>query len=482
MTSRSRLILGVFATAVAAACSMDGVELGEERSEAAQAVTRHGRTRAGKRRFDTALPETNGRACATCHVESQHGTLSPADVASRLAADPSDPLFNRIDADDPTALTPTFDHLKNGLVRVRLRLPDNVDLINADGTAVVTPADRTIEVWRGVPSIENVALTAPYQFDGRATTLEEQALGALQAHSEFACEPAYAVLRLIADFQKTVFSSPGVARVAELLDAGVPESEIPDPDPVLSPEETEGKTIFERACAACHGGVRGNEIVNRAVHDQLFFQLRPDGNLQFMQVPAGPGGELAWVPVLAADHEHDEFLNLGFAFGTHLTQIPPELGGVPNPTGLVFPQFRLRFYADGTRARQVTDLPPVPVFDPTRPNGVALDENGAPIVGPAFFPQWFSTDPGRALITGDPADFEAFDIPQLRGIARTSPYMHDNSLPTLRDVIDAYSRFIIGLIPAMETPPVFPPEAPGLPPEALSPHEKDVLVAYLNKL
>jgi hypothetical protein len=64
------------------------------------------------------------------------------------------------------------------------------------------------------------------------------------------------------------------------------------------------------------------------------------------------------------------------------------------------------------------DLPPVPTFaDPSNPFVPATDANGAPIVGPTFLPQLFSTDPGRAAITGAPHDFEAFDVPALRGIA-----------------------------------------------------------------
>ena len=40
---------------------------------------------AGQRLFDQALSGTNGRACATCHPESDHTTLLPASVVARLA-------------------------------------------------------------------------------------------------------------------------------------------------------------------------------------------------------------------------------------------------------------------------------------------------------------------------------------------------------------------------------------------------------------
>ena len=52
-----------------------------------------------------------------------------------------------------------------------------------------------------------------------------------------------------------------------------------------------------------------------------------------------------------------------------------------------------------------------------------------------------SPDPGRALITGNPDDFNAFKIPTLWGVARTAPYFHDNSAKTLEDVMRHYQAF-----------------------------------------
>ncbi|HET6149911.1 MAG TPA: hypothetical protein VFH68_20390 [Polyangia bacterium] len=148
------------------------------------------------------------------------------------------------------------------------------------------------------------------------------------------------------------------------------------------------------------------------------------------------------------------------------------------------PRYRFRFYTDGTRQQRVVDLPPIPrtvsgsPLDP-RP---AVDDRGAPIVGPNLIPQLFTTDPGRAAITGNPADFEAFDVPQLRGIAQTAPYFHDNSHETLRNVVDTYSRFVLPAIPPMNLPPVNPPELPVTPPESLSSAQKNDLLAFLEGL
>lgn len=53
-----------------------------------------------------------------------------------------------------------------------------------------------------------------------------------------------------------------------------------------------------------------------------------------------------------------------------------------------------------------------------------------------------SPDPGRALITGDPADANAFKIPSLRGLSkRGGPYFHDASAKTLEDVTEHYAAY-----------------------------------------
>ena len=49
-------------------------------------------------------------------------------------------------------------------------------------------------------------------------------------------------------------------------------------------------------------------------------------------------------------------------------------------------------------------------------------------------------DLGRYGVTHDAAARGAFKTPTLRNVALTSPFMHDGSLPTLRDVVDYYDK------------------------------------------
>jgi len=423
--------------------------------------------------FSDALAHTNGRSCASCHVLADHGVLTPEHVAE---ADPGDPLFARIDADDPAAATPQFEHLAHGLVRVTLNLPATMDVIDAGGN-VITRADRTLDVWRGVPTIENVAITAPYQLDGRISNLRDQAQAAITTHSQGPIEPT-ALLDDIARFERTQVSSTRAAFVVALAELGVPLDQIPIPERALhlNAAQRHGRDVFDRACARCHGGATTNTIVDRTVHDALFFQLAPDGTVVYDIVDGQP------VP-RTVPRPHDEFVNIGFSLLSGYGQ----LGALPMANADVeLPRYRFRFYSDAARTTPVVDLPPIPRDadgNPVQPLNLATprDARGAPIVGPSLAPEWFSSDPGRAIVTGDPADFEAFDVPQLRGIANTAPYMHDNSHATLADVVDSYSRFVLPFLP-IEMPPIYQDSPTDPFGESLKLDEKHDLVTYLNVL
>lgn len=431
---------------------------------------------AGEQRFTQAFPSTNGRACASCHVPEDSFTLTPAHVAKLLETSPNDPLFDAIDADDPAAKTLTFEHLKKGLIRVWLPLPDNVDLIDEQGN-VNTPPDRKMYVWRSVPSILDAALTAPYQLDGRAATLEEQAQGAVTGHSSGGTI-AHEELALIAAFERKQFSSDRARSVAEELASGVAFSDVSDVDAALdlSPEEARGRDVYEAVCAACHGGANKATIVDRDVHALAFPALKPDGTVLYKVPATNPP-----TPVLAAQ-SRNEFINIGSALENYLVQI----GATEHESftkELSFPRYRLRFYKDGARREITADLPPaLPPDDPFMPR---FDGDGNPITGPNFLvPQLFTTDPGRAAITGNPYDFEVFDIPTLRGVGRTAPYWHNNISETMEGVVELYSDHLLSKFPSLSLPGEKKPDPDGDigPPEALTAQQKKDLVAFLKRL
>jgi cytochrome c peroxidase len=82
-------------------------------------------------------------------------------------------------------------------------------------------------------------------------------------------------------------------------------------------------------------------------------------------------------------------------------------------------------------------------------------------------------DLGRFLVTQDPRDRFRYKTPSLRGLDRTSPYMHDGSLQTLAEVIEFYDRGGAPRDPDLD---------PQLKPLGLTAAEKQALVAFLLAL
>jgi hypothetical protein len=379
----------------------------------------------------------NGRACADCHVPSDSFQLSPSVARARFEAvlaklahnkKADDPLFLPVDADDFRVNgneARDFSNLvENGLVRVTMPLPLNVKVIDATGQP---SADTSIDLWRAVMPVLNVAITGPdftlpvwppgvprlailaqdpngpnrqggYPHDARFATLQEQARGALFAHAEVAAEPSVRLLDDLAAFQQTLFSSPGVEQLANAIASNSP---FPDPDPELNQLEQDGKVVFTRPSTST-----------------------PEAN--FVR------------PIL-------RYQNI-------LTACPHAVtdGFLPCPQRLT----------RNARTYQITLA------------------NGA-------IQTVTTSDPGRLLLTGQPGDLGVMDVPQLRGISRTAPYFHNNSAATLEEVLDHYEAFFrraSRLNPSPNLLPFLSSNGVVINRGFVLPEERAALLAYLRKL
>src|SRR5690606_34630669 len=145
----------------------------------------------------------------------------------------------------------------------------------------------------------------------------------------------------------------------------------------LTPAQARGLELYNAACEPCHGGATTRQIVDREIHDLAFVELKPDGNVLFDTSVSPP------VPVLSPQ-PNNEFMNIGLGNISYLGQIFGDLFGPRFNATVPLPQYRFRFYTDGTRTVKEVDLPPIPVTESGDPFDLfpALDENGAPIVGP----------------------------------------------------------------------------------------------------
>jgi hypothetical protein len=213
--------------------------------------------RAGEHLFRKETFGGNGRTCETCHSPST-GTLSPGDVQERLQKDPTNPLFLHDGLDDGTSGTSRIT--QHATIRIVRPLPPNVRIAE-------DPSATSVVVFRGIPTTVNTpALDPALMYDLRAGTLSDQALGAVQDHTQHTVEPTEEQLALIAEFQRTdkrFFSSAGLRDFAR-----------GGPAPVLPPGNTSaqqrGRLMFVEAeftpgstngiCALCHSGPMLNQF------------------------------------------------------------------------------------------------------------------------------------------------------------------------------------------------------------------------------
>ena len=324
----------------------------------------------GEELFDRETFGGNGRTCQTCHSK-RTGTLTLEDVQRIIdKRDPDALLIHDALDEDGVGTTRLQAH---ATIRMTIPLPPWLSLADEPGATHVT-------VFRGIPSTRNTpALDPVLLYDGRASTLQEQALGAIHDHNQNTVEPTDAQLDAIAEFQRTdarFFSTPELRRFAM---TGSP----PELPRGKTPAERRGREFLVDApfnppskrgiCALCHSGPMLN-MVNQAHTD------------------FAPGSPPPGV----------RFINTGVT-----------LVNAPNNP------IRRWIVNDGVNPPATIDSPDLGLLlDPTPPAA----QPPPTVIPKAFFA-------------------EMFKIPTLWGVADTAPYFHDNGAKTLRDAVAHYQRF-----------------------------------------
>jgi cytochrome c peroxidase len=232
-----------------------------------------------------------------------------------------------------------------------------------------------VSLRRNAPTLLNVAYVRPLFVDGRAASLEQQALMPLLHPDEMANPSLAAMVKRVAGWPEyrplfeRAFGSPrpGAARIARALAAYertllAGESRFDrwryggEAD-ALTAQEKRGFELFQgQGCVACHPvGERDALFTDHRFHN-VGVQARSD-----------------------ARRGRDVTVELGTGLSAVLSAADIRRVGVP-------------------------DAP----------------------------------DRGRHEITGRRADLRAFRTPSLRNVALTAPYMHDGSFDTLEEVVDYY--------------------------------------------
>jgi cytochrome c peroxidase len=393
----------------------------------------------------------NGRACADCHMPSQSFQLSPEaararfeQLVARRAHDSGadDPLFRPVDADD---FRENGEHasdysnlVQNGLVRVTMPLPANVVLINP---ATGQPTDETfVDLWRAVMPVLDVAITGP---DGvppswpptpRVPIMGQDpdgpnALGGYQHDARLGTLQEQARSAFVVHAE--VESEPPV-RLLDDLAAFQQTLFSSDRVRLLADAIRTGAGAFPDPDPPLNDvEERGKAVFNRSCATCHGGPLHPSTTTS--------DATLAGVRVIGRYH--------------------PILTACPRPTTDGFVPCPLRL---DRNAR---------IYRITRADG--------------SFQFATTSDPGRLLLTGQPADLGVMDVTNLRGISRTAPYFHNNSAATLEEVLDHYVAFFQS-VARRNPPPNMPPNISSngrdLDRGFIAADEREVLLAYLRKL
>jgi cytochrome c peroxidase len=431
---------------------------------------------------------TNGRSCSTCHVADQAMSFTPAHAQILYAESRgADPLFASVDgANCPeVASKDRAGHslmLKNALIRIPMAVPPSAQYFisvvhDPYGCALrIDPVTKvlTASVYRRPLPTANISFLSAVMFDGRETLqpltsaatfetnlrtdLVHQALDAILNHAQAAAAPSDAQLNSIVDFELGLFSGQiwdnqagmlgdGGAKGGpinlsdQLYYPGINDTLGADPNGVaFNPVSMTLYSAWENSAAARRADYRPNARAEIAAGEQLFNTAPMTiSNVRGLNDNAALNKPTSFAGTCATCHDTPNI-------GHHSLPLPLDIGvgHTSNPS----------FETDPIVAAAVQELsePDLPVF---LISGCPNPFNAGQAES------FYTTDPGKYLVTGNCGDLNRVKGPILRGLAARAPYFHNGAAANLHELVNFYNqRFQM----------------------ALSEQQKTELVAFLNSL
>ena len=410
---------------------------------------------------------TNGRSCATCHVASQAMSISATGVQLRfLETLGRDPLFASVDgANCPNARQGSVaDHsllLQHGLIRIFLKPPAtaqfSISLVHDPyGCAIGTdPTDgqSIVSVYRRPLPTTNLGFLSTIMFDGRETKqplnvrasftanlaadLTQQAIDAIAIHAQGTQAPSAEQLDEIIDFERGLYTAQTYDYAAGSLQAGGafggPSYLATDlsvayypgmndslgADPNGLPFSPNAMTLY--AAWATSGKNPYPEQARRDIAaGETLFDSAPVqiSNVRGLNDNPSLGNPSTFTGTCTTCHDTPNA-------GNHSFPLPLDIG-----TGhSALPGAE----KDANIAAGLAEL--------SMPNVPVYLINGCPNPFNAGQPEsFYTTDPGKALISGLCSDFNRIKGPILRGLAARAPYFHNGAAANLTELVNFYNR------------------------------------------
>jgi len=380
---------------------------------------------------------TNGRSCNSCHVSSEGWTVSPAGIRTRFnATRGTDPIFRPNDG----AVCPSADVsteqarrrayrllLNKGLIRISIGIPSTADFeitnISDPYNCAETTSSQPAMYRRPLPAT-NLPFLTTVMWDGREHagpdlngSLKQQAIDATTGHAQGAT-PTDAQLQQIVAFETGMYTAQFYDFKAGGLNA---RGATGGPQALATQEFYVG--INDALGADPHGSSFNptvftdysawEDLVGPSATARRESIMRGEALFNTLPITITGVSGLNDLPGLSTVN--------GFCTTCHDT---PNVGNHSVPLAINI---------------GVTDYPGRP----------GLDISGLPVYTircKTTNTIVHTTDPARALVTGNCADVGKTKGPILRGLAARAPYFHNGSAATLNDVIEFYvQRFDLHL-------------------------------------
>ncbi|HTV96321.1 MAG TPA: hypothetical protein VME42_09955 [Steroidobacteraceae bacterium] len=409
---------------------------------------------------------TNGRTCGTCHVPEQAFALSAAAaIRTFRLTQGRDPLFAAVDGancpnvqrDDAAAHSLI---LKHGLFRISIPLPAGaqftITVIHDPYGCAITLDPKTgqenISVYRRPLPATNLSFLSDVMIDGRETVsplgegdtftadvqtdLKQQASDATTGHAQALKPPSDQQLAEIVNFELGLYTAQSLDWGAGPLMAdgalggamalstqeyypGINDAR--GNDPTGAPFDPVSMTLFAAwdspTAAATPEDDRRNAARAAIAAGEQIFDTAP---------LAGGGGVTHCSTCHDTPNIGDRSLSAMFDIGTSHSTLPSTETN---------PQI--------SAALAELSMPDLPVY---------LISGCPDTADPTQTAAFYTSDPGRALITGKCSDLYHVKVPILRGLAARAPYFHNGAAADLSQVVNFYDqRFQIGLTPEQKS-------------------------------
>ncbi len=410
---------------------------------------------------------TNGRTCASCHAASAGWSITPAQVqALFFRTQGTDPLFQPVDGtncstDDvsslPARLRASSLLLSKGLIRIFEKLPAPPTLQfgitqvqdpygcntnPATGLTSYGPGATSagfVSIYRRPLPATNLAFLSTILADGREPTLAQQAIDAnrIHAQSSLVLTAASPEIQQMVAFELGLTSAQTSSLFAGTLTGdgarGGPIALAAQPfylgindafgaDPTGQAFNQDAYSLYSAWESGASGYGEGHGWTGRArgaiargetIFNERSFTISGVAGLNDLLGQPAISGTCSTCHDAPNAGTHSLNAKVGSAMVTPGALVDTGVT-VPGAVGI--------------------DQSALPVF--------TLQCNAGPLAGQSFT----TTDPGRAILSGQCSDINRLKVPTLRNLAARPPYFHNGGAATLGNVVDFYNaRFAMGL-------------------------------------